>query len=553
MLTALSIRDIVLIDRLDLTFESGLSALTGETGAGKSILLDALSLALGGRGDAGLVRKGVNQGQVTAVFDIALDHPARSLLTEAGVETGSDPLILRRVQASDGRSRGFVNDSPVSVQILRSVGSAMVEIHGQHDDRALVDPASHRALLDGFGGHGSRLVELKELWAEWRAAQARHDAALQRLTAIRAEADYLRHAHGELAKLAPEEGEEERLAARRQAMMAAEKIAGDVNEAFETLDGASSPIPAIHGLLRRIERRQEAMPVLLNPVAVALASAVDQLEEARSGLDHVRRASEFDPRDLERTEERLFALRAAARKYSVPISALPAQAMRFAAQLNELDQGEQEVKRLAQALIDAEAAYRKAAAGLSTARQLAAKRLDKAVAGELKPLKLGDARFITEIGPDSPGPDGMDAVAFWVQTNPGTHAGPLMKVASGGELSRFMLALKVVLADSGSAPTLVFDEIDSGVGGAVSEAIGLRLARLAQRVQVLSVTHAPQVAAHAGLHYLISKKAAGDQVATKVALLDAASRREEIARMLSGAKVTDEARAQAERLMAGSG
>lgn len=553
MLTALSIRDIVLIDRLDLNFEAGLSVLTGETGAGKSILLDALSLALGGRGDAGLVRKGADQGQVTAVFDVAPDHPARMVLGASGVEIGTDPLILRRVQAGDGRTRGFVNDSPVSAQILRSLGAAMVEIHGQHDDRALVDPASHRALLDAYGGLQDEAQTVRRLWGAWQKAREAHEEAVSQLAAIRKEADYLKHAHEELSKLAPEEGEEEKLAIRRQHMMAAEKISADIREAFDTLEGSSSPLPTVLALLRRIEKRQTSLPHLLGPVAVALGAAVDQLEEARASLDQAIRASDFEPQELERTEERLFALRAAARKYGVAIADLPAQAARFSAQLEALDQGEQRVTKLATALTEAEAQYRKAALALSKARLKAAERLDKAVMAELKPLRLGDARFMTkaESEVDKAGPEGIDQVSFWVQTNPGAHPGPLMKIASGGELSRFMLALKVVLADSGSAPTLVFDEIDSGVGGAVSSAIGQRLARLAERVQVLTVTHAPQVAAHAARHYLISKQAQGGRAATAVTLLGATARREEIARMLSGANVTEEARAHAEKLMAG--
>ncbi len=554
MLTALSIRDIILIDRLDLTFESGLSALTGETGAGKSILLDALALALGGRGDAGLVRKGASQGQVIAVFDIASDHPARVLLREADVDSDGEAIILRRVQTGDGRTRGFVNDAPVSVHILRALGALLVEIHGQHDDRALVDPASHRALLDAFGGLQAHARLVRKLWSAWQKAIEALNEAQRRLAAIRSEADYLRHAHEELSLLNPEEDEESRLAARRQTMMAAEKISSDVHEAFDTLDGASSPLPLILALLRRMERRQETMPVILGPVTSALGSALDQLEEARSALDQAIRASEFDPKDLERTEERLFALRAAARKYNVPISALPAQAARFAEQLRHLDEGERDVTRLSAAAQAASEDYRQAAATLSKARNAAAARLDKAVKSELAPLKLGEARFLTRIEShaDNPSADGIDQVAFWVQTNPGTHAGPLMKVASGGELSRFMLALKVVLADSGSAPTLVFDEIDSGVGGAVSAAIGERLARLADGVQVLTVTHAPQVAACADRHYLISKAATKGQTATRVAQLDDQARREEIARMLSGSSVTDEARAHAEKLMAGA-
>lgn len=554
MLTALSIRDIVLIDRLDLSFENGLSVLTGETGAGKSILLDALALALGARGDAGLVRKGANQGQVTAVFEVPSDHPVRAFLNEAGVMVDEgEPLILRRMQSGDGRARGFVNDAPVSVQVLRGTGAALVEIHGQHDDRALVDPGAHRDLLDAYGGLQPQVQKLRRLWASWREAKAAHEDATRKLAAIKSEVEYLRHAHEELAKLAPEDGEEDQLVARRQTMMASEKISADVREAFDTLDGPASPLPGLHGLLRRMEKRQTMLPDMMAPVTQALGAAVDQLEEARSALDRAVRAIDFDPRELERTEERLFALRAAGRKYAVPVAQLPKQAELFSQKLVSLDQGEQEVTALAAAVAEAEDTYRQAAAALSKARQKAAAKLDEAIGRELRPLKLGDARFMTKVEADkeSAAGHGIDQVAFWVQTNPGTHPGPLMKVASGGELSRFMLALKVVLADSGSAPTLVFDEIDSGVGGAVSAAIGERLARLARGVQVLTVTHAPQVAAHAGRHYLISKASQAGRAATEVTVLDDSARREEIARMLSGSSVTDEARAHAVKLMAG--
>lgn len=554
MLAALSIRDIVLIDRLDMSFEPGLSVLTGETGAGKSILLDSLALALGGRGDAGLVRAGATQGQVTAEFDVPLDHPVRAALAEAGVDTGGEPVILRRVQNADGRTRAFVNDQPVSAQVLKTAGTALVEIHGQHDDRALVDSTMHRALLDAYGAHGARLVEVRAQWKAWRALLAERDGAAEKLAVVRREADYLRHAHEELNALHPEEGEEQALAKRRQDMMAAEKVAGDLKDAHETLDGATSPTPTLSALMRRLERKQADLPHHVGPVVTALGTALDALEEARAGLESALLVMDFDERELERVEERLFALRAAARKYAVPVVGLPELAAKFAADLAALDQGEERLVALEARLAEAEAAYRAAAAALSAARQAAAAKLDRGVMRELPPLKLERAKFITRIdtAPELAGPDGADQVAFWVQTNPGTNAGPMMKVASGGELARFVLALKVVLADAGSAPTLVFDEIDSGVGGAVAEAIGLRLARLADRVQVLAVTHAPQVAARASGHFRILKEAVGgERVATKVEPLHAGERREEIARMLSGALITNEARAQAERLMAG--
>jgi DNA repair protein RecN (Recombination protein N) len=551
MLASLSIRDIVLIDRLDIAFEPGLTVLTGETGAGKSILLDALSLALGGRGDSGLVRRGAAQGQVTAAFEVARDHPVWAGLAEAGVDAADDVLILRRVQTADGRTRAYVNDQPVSAQALRAAGASLVEIHGQHDDRALVDPAAHRALLDAYGGLGTKAAETRAAWRALAEARREVGEAERRLAEARREADYLRHAHEELSTLAPEPGEEDALAERRAAMMAAEKAVGDLREALDTLDGAGSPIPTLAAVLRRLERKADGVAAIA-PIVAALGQAVDAAEDARAGLDRALRAADHDPAELERAEERLFALRAAARKYSVPVANLPALAERFAADLAALDAGEERLATLARAAEAAGAAYDAAAAALSKARKAAAGRLDKAVAAELPPLKLERASFATRLSPAAPGPDGIDEVAFVVRTNPGANEGPMVKVASGGELARFMLALKVSLADAGSAPTLVFDEIDTGVGGAVADAIGARLARLAGRVQVLAVTHAPQVAARASGHMRIAKEDAGETVATRVAGLDAPARREEIARMLSGARVTDEARAQAERLLKGA-
>jgi DNA repair protein RecN (Recombination protein N) len=555
MLARLSIRDIVLIDRLDLTVESGLLVLTGETGAGKSILLDAFALALGGRGDGRLVRQGMPQGQVTAVFDLPVGHAARSLAESADIDTEGD-LILRRVQLSDGRTRAFINDQPVSVQTLRSLGQMLVEIHGQHDDRALIDTSEHRALLDAFGGLREPVADLVRAHAGWRKAETDLAAQKARIEKARADADYLRHAAGELESLAPAEGEETSLAERRQRMMQAEKVAGELQEVFELLSGHGSPVPALASAQRRLDRRAEQAPELAAPAAKALDQALLALEEARDALEKALRAAEFDPREQERIEERLFALRAASRKHNVPVDALAALAQRFNADLAALDAGEGHLKALEAAARETKDIYRKKALALSKERRAAAAELDKAVNAELPPLKLERARFITEIASDEARPtaDGVDLVEFHVQTNPGTKPGPMMKVASGGELSRFMLALKVVLADRGSAPTLVFDEIDTGVGGAVADAIGQRLARLAGRVQVLSVTHAPQVAARAGRHFLIAKEdvGQGERVATRVVALETKARREEIARMLSGAEISDEARAAADRLLSGA-
>jgi DNA repair protein RecN (Recombination protein N) len=552
MLARLSIRDIVLIDRLDIDFAGGLSVLTGETGAGKSILLDAFALALGARGDAALVRQGAEQGQVTAMFELPDKHPARALLADSDI-AADDALILRRVQFADGRTRAFVNDQPVSVQVLQGLGAALVEIHGQHDARALVDAATHRRLLDAYGGLDADAAAVERLWNHRREAEAAvavHRAEVERAAR---EAEWLRHAAEELTKLAPEAGEETALAERRSGMMQAEKVAGDLRDAHDAVAGSASPVPMLSAAIRRLERRAAQAPGLLDPAVKALDAALSALDEARAHLEQALQMADHDPRELERIEERLFALRAAGRKYNSPVDALAALAERYAADLALIDAGAERLKALEAAASEAEERYAAAAAKLSAARRKASEKLDKAVNGELKPLRLERAKFSTEIASDaaSPGPSGIDRVEFWVQTNPGTRPGPLMKVASGGELARFLLALKVVLADRGSAPTLVFDEIDTGVGGAVADAIGVRLARLGARVQALAVTHAPQVAARAERHYLITKEAQekGRRVATRVTELIAARRREEIARMLAGAEITEEARAAAEKLI----
>ena len=550
MLTRLSIRDIVLIDRLDIDFAAGLSVLTGETGAGKSILLDAFALALGARGDANLVRAGAEQGQVTAAFDVPADHPARALLT-ANELPPEDQLIMRRVQLADGRTRAFVNDQPVGVQVLRSLGGALVEIHGQHDERALVDAATHRALLDAFGGLDEQVAEVGRLWQARRqteAAVAEHQREVER---AQREAEFLRHAVAELAKLAPEAGEETALAERRTVMMQGEKVAADLRDALDAVAGSASPIPALAAAVRRLERRQGQAPALIAPAVKAFDVALTALDEARTDLERALAAADHDPAELERIEERLFALRAAGRKYNVPVDDLAALGARYAGDLDLIDAGAARLAQLIEAAREADARFAAAAAMLAQARRKVATRLDKAVNAELVPLRLERARFSVNIETVEPGPAGIDRIEFWVQTNPGTRPGPLMKIASGGELARFLLALKVVLAGRGSAPTLVFDEIDTGVGGAVADAIGLRLARLGERVQALAVTHAPQVAARAQHHYLITKDALdkGKRVATRVSELPSERRREEIARMLAGAEITAEARAAAERLM----
>jgi DNA repair protein RecN (Recombination protein N) len=557
MLARLSIRDIVLIERLDIEFFRGLAVLTGETGAGKSILLDAFALALGGRGDAGLVRHGADQGQVTAVFDVPKGHPATAILSDNGLEdstpTDSFEMILRRVQLADGRTRAFINDQAISVQTLKAVGAALVEIHGQHDERALVDAATHRRLLDAFAGLEKDVDALEKLWDVRRTAHAALDEHRAGMERAAREADYLRHASDELKNLAPQDGEETSLANRRTVMMQGEKIASDLREAQEAVGGNHSPVAALSAAVRRLERRAAHSPSLVEPAVRAIDIAINALEEADQHLNAALAAADFDPLELERIEERLFALRAASRKYNTPVDLLAALAAKYASDVALIDAGAEQLNKLEAAAAEADQRYSAAAKKLSAAREKAAQKLDKAVSAELAPLKLERAAFTTQLDSDpaSPGPQGFDRVEFWVQTNPGTRPGPLMKVASGGELSRFLLALKVVLADRGSAPTLVFDEIDTGVGGAVADAIGSRLARLAGKVQVMAVTHAPQVAARANQHLLISKDALdkGKRVATRVNALAADHRREEIARMLAGAEITAEARAAAERLL----
>ncbi len=551
MLSSLSIRDIVLIERLDLEFPAGLCVLTGETGAGKSILLDALSLALGARGDGALVRSGASQGQVTAVFEPGPQHPALGILAGNGIaEEGQ--LILRRSQGSDGRTRAFVNDQPVSASLLRDIGRTLVEIHGQHDERALVDPAAHRALLDAYGLLDADSALVAAAWTSWRKALAELSALQARVDAGARESDYLRASLDELTALALEPGEEERLAEQRSRMMKVEKIAGELHEASEQLSGQASPIPGLSSLLRRLERKAADMRDILGGAVEALEQGVNSLLVASQELERALRETEFDPHALERSEERLFALRAASRKFSVPVDDLPALAVKFADALSTLDAGGERLAALTRQAHAMEAEYQRLAANLSRKRREAAEALTASVAQELPSLKLERAQFMVEFTQSEPGPSGLDGVEFWVQTNPGTRPGPMMKVASGGELARFLLALKVSLADRGSAPTLVFDEIDSGVGGAVADAIGRRLARLASRVQVLSVTHAPQIAARAGEHFLISKDAvegAASRVATAVNRIEGGARREEIARMLAGATITEEARAAAEKLI----
>ncbi|MGD0562931.1 MAG: DNA repair protein RecN [Roseiarcus sp.] len=556
MLARLSIRDIVLIDQLELEFSHGLTILTGETGAGKSILLDSLSLALGARGDGALVRHGQAQGQVTATFDLPSDHRAFQAL--AGQEIPADgELIFRRVQLADGRTRAFINDQSVSAQTLRAIAADLVEIHGQHDERALLDASTHRALVDAYGGHEALTKATRAAFASLREVEAELASERARVAAARVAADFARHAHEELARLDVKPGEEEALAERRARMMQGEKVAADIREAHQNLSGDAAILPVLSAIARRLQRRMPQAPTLIEPSVLALDEAMEALEIATQAVESALAACDFDPRELERCEERLFALRGMARKYGTPVEGLPALAQKYADELADLGASEERVAALEGMARAASGAYAEAAASLSNARQIAARELERAVNAELPALKLERARFSVEMTRDDSliSSDGWDRTEFCVQTNPGSRPGPLMKVASGGELARFLLALKVSLAERGTAPTLVFDEIDTGVGGAVADAIGQRLARLAVKAQVLAVTHAPQVAARSHRHFKIVKNEVGkgERVATQVLSLDPLARREEIARMLAGAEITGAARLAAKSLIEKAG
>ncbi|MGV8832031.1 MAG: DNA repair protein RecN [Devosia sp.] len=552
MLNALSVRNIVLIDQLDLALDGGMTVLTGETGAGKSILLDALTLALGGRGDASLVRSGQESGQVVAVLQLAADHPARVALRDNAIPDDED-IILRRVQFADGRTRAFINDQPVSAALLQRVGSQIVEIHGQHDDRALVDAATHRAALDAFGELEGAADNVRDAWEALSAAQAAVAAQKAQVAEALAAEDYARHTVEELSKIKPQVGEEDELAARRTHLQQIERSAADVGEIDEMLNGPAAPAPALASLMRRLMRKIDGGSTLFQPLVDTLDASLSSLDRTSDALEELKRSMAYDPAELEDVEERLFALRALARKHQTSCDGLSEVLAKYSADLETLQSGETRLVALESAQTKALETYRKLAETLSAGRAKAAKALGKAVGAELPDLKLGAAKFIVDHQTDSTrlAASGFDQIAFHVQTNPGTAAGPLLKVASGGELSRFLLALKVVLADRGSAPVLIFDEIDTGVGGAVADAIGRRLARLAGKVQVLAVTHAPQVAARAQRHLLIEKQMVkeGAFMRTHVKPLDSAARQEEVARMLAGAQITDEARAAASKLL----
>ncbi len=552
MLTSLSIRDFVLIERLDLEFAPGLCVLTGETGAGKSILLDALGLATGGRAERGFIRAGGAQSSVTAVFDPPAKHPARAALGGNGLESDG-ALIFRRSIASDGRSRAFINDQPVSIGLMREAGAMLLEIHGQHDDRGLLDAGGHRNLLDAFGGLDDEVAAVESAWRSLAAADeaARAEADVQQRAAQ--DFDYLKHMADELRTLDVRAGEEAELANARAVMMASEKISSDLHEAVEALSGNGGVEARMSLALRRLSRAQGVAQGRLDAAVAALDRATIEAAEARRAVDAAARGLAFDANTLEKAEIRLFALRAAARKYGGSCDGLAAKRAEAEAKLQVLASAQSRAAELERLKVQARKAFDKAAAALSAGRAKAAEGLDQRVAKELAPLKLEHALFRTQIETtDGAGPSGRDRVEFMVATNPGAPFGGLTRIASGGELARFILALKVALADEGSASTLIFDEVDRGVGGAVADAVGERLARLAKGEQVLVVTHSPQVAAR-GMHHLrVSKAMAAGAMATRVELLNAGGRREEIARMLAGAKVTDEARAAADRLIGGA-
>lgn len=547
MLRALDIRDMLIIDRLELAFQPGLNVLTGETGAGKSILLDSLGFVLGWRGRAELVRQGAEQGEVAAVFDLAPGHAAHAVLDEAGLP-GGDELILRRVNGRDGRKTAWVNDRRCSGEVLRSLSETLVELHGQHDDRGLLNPRGHRDLLDAFGGLAGLRGATRKAWTAQSAAQKALAAAQAEVEAVQAEEDFLRHAVAELDALDPMPGEEAELDGRRRMMQGAERVRESVGRAHGALgpDGAEG---AMGDALRWLDEAAEGTAGLLEAPLAALERALSELGDVVDGVERCLEALDFNPLELEQTEERLFAIRGLARKHGVAPDELGGFAAGLRDKLTTLDAGTEQLADLHRALRAAQDLYDTEAAALSAARQEAAIRLDGAVSAELAPLKMERALFQTVIAPGDPGPEGVDQVAFRVATNPGAPSGPLAKIASGGELSRFLLALKVCLAGDASGVTMIFDEIDRGVGGATADAVGRRLAALAKGGQVLVVTHSPQVAALGGHHWQVAKRVVDEHTLSEVVALDAPARVDEIARMLSGDTITEEARAAARALL----
>ncbi len=577
MLTSLSIRDIVLIDRLDLVFEGGLSALTGETGAGKSILLGALGLACGDRAERSLVRVGADQAMASAVFEPAPGHPAYSVIEEAGlvIEPG-EPVILRRTLSADGRSRAHVNDQPASVGLLARLGELLVEIHGQHDGRGLLDPKTHRGLLDAYAGVESERNAVETAFKALAAARTRLDELTATRDKAASEETFLRDSVEALDALAPRAGEEASLAEERKFLQQAESALTELQDAMEAVAGGEGLSERLNTALRGLERVRGALGgedtdaktgdaqapgkeisgagaarAAVERAAGALDRALIEFGEAEDALSDAAQRFEVEPGRLDAVEERLFALRGAARKHAVEVEDLAGLRETLAERLDMIEHADDRLKEARAALTAADADYAKAAGALSKMRKASGDKLAGAVEAELAPLKMDKARFRVAVEPDEsrPGARGWDRVAFEVATNPGAPFGPLDKIASGGELSRFALALKVCLVERGGAKTMVFDEVDQGVGGAVADAVGHRLSRLAATGQALVVTHSPQVAARAAMHFRIEKAESGEGVRTGVRLLAPEERREEIARMLSGAQVTDAARAAADQLM----
>ena len=550
MLRGLDIRNMLIIDQLNLEFTGGLNVLTGETGAGKSILLDSLGFVLGWRGRADLVRQGQDQGEVSAWFDIPPSHPAHAILSEAGIEI-EDELILRRVNTRDGRKTAWINDRRVSGDVLRALSETLVELHGQHDDRGLLNPQNHRSVLDAFGAYAPLQGAVRQAWRDLSAAkkalkQARDDQAV-----LRAEEDFLRHAVGELRALDPQAGEEDELDTHRRLMQGAERIRDDIAKASQALsrDGAEGMMT---DAVRWLDAASERAEGQLDAPIAALNRALIELQEAADGVDRAIEALEFNPHELEQVEERLFALRGLARKHQVAPDALVSLSETLATRLDTLDRGEDALHELERAVAQGETVYASVSAELSAARHRAAAKLDVAMAQELAPLKMERAQFSTQISTVAAGPDGVDQVDFVVATNPGAPSGPLAKIASGGELSRFLLALKVCLSGTDASATMIFDEIDRGVGGATADAVGRRLASLAQGGQVLVVTHSPQVAALGRQHFQVAKEQRQDETFSRVHVLDEAARVDEIARMISGDTITDAAREAARALIEGA-
>jgi DNA repair protein RecN (Recombination protein N) len=547
MLRALEIRDLLIIDRLELAFQPGLNVLTGETGAGKSILLDALGFVLGWRGRAELVRAGAEQGEVTAVFDLAPDHPARAVLAEAGI-AAEDELILRRINTADGRKTAWINDRRASGEVLRSLSETLVELHGQHDDRGLLNPRGHRQMLDAFAGLD--LASVRAAWGQVSKARRAKAEAEAALAAAKAEEDYLRHAVAELDKLNPEPGEEASLDGRRRQMQAAEKIRSDISRAQAALSEQGAEA-LLGDATRWLEGAADRAEGRLEGALAALGRAMVELSEAQAGVDDCLQALNFNPAVLEQLEERLFAIRALARKHGVLPDDLGGFADDLRARLKALDQGAGNLAALSKALSEAEAHYEREKASLTARRVTSARALDTAMAAELAPLKMERALFETRVDPGDDGPEGGDLVAFTVATNPGAPSGPLNKIASGGELSRFLLALKVCLTGGTPGLTLIFDEIDRGVGGATADAVGRRLAALSASAQVLVVTHSPQVAALGAHHWRVEKRVQDGMTTSTVTALAPDQRTEEIARMLAGDTITPAARDAARALLAG--